>query len=1251
MSRSPLPSRRAWPSMTLLAVLALGAAAGLEAADVTFLVPGMANASGLNGTHFASDLSIRNEGSGTATVTFELLPPLGGTAPAPSTRSVGPGETLTIPNVLATLFGLSETFGALRVRTDQPLLLSGRTYNDANAAGTYGLAVEPVLEGDLLTAGRTAHTPWVSYASDGSTGYRTNVAVVLGRSGSQAEVVVYDAAGAEAGRRTFEGGPGVVQVPAGDIAGRDVPVGRAEFRVLSGTATGYVSVVENTTGDGIAVFPFARPDGPTDVFLSGVARTAGAFGSYFRTDVRLFNASDTDATVTVTPLSLPVTAKGAITIPAKGTREIVDVLGTVVAAPDGSAGALRLESDAGILVLGRTSNVKLDGSPGAFGAYQKPVDASRLLPAGGTARLIGLTHTTAKPGTRCNVAFLSGPDGATVRLVLRSRAGDVLATRDAAVSIGATTWLQKPLGDLFDGLSPLDGVTLEVQPTAGSVFAYAAVVDNGTGDGTVIEARPSPTFAQLCPAPGILDFSVFPDAAAAGEERTLSWSVVGADRVSIAPGLGEQPASGSLVVTPSQSTTYVLEAVSSCGNATATANAPVGPASVSSVSPAAAAPGQLVTVRSGSLPSSSTPSYVVFVFGDVAEVRARVERVTATGDFQALVPFLPSPDEPNGYWSGPVTVALEVDGELTGTVPFTIATLAPPADPSAVLRDFVDRTAAEALSRIEALKGAGSNGEALQPLVDAVNAEAARLRKLADDVAAVAGSGGAVAFAVDQPSAAQPNPPTTPITKADLAVVAALLQNLAASSAALGPPVASRQPEAAASIPCVKDEIAMRVCIGYNIIDPGSLFGNVLDGIVPVSKLRNCLVSVAEISLAAVAASYEKFLATPRILCDALPIYLKGFNAQPSPDPVPVDKVSAVKITMDLYALKKKDEIVAAVVSEVAGKVVEKFRKLPKECGALFADAVSKVADLLRKSLTGAADLVIGTFNLPNVTSRAVQLSKCDLIEVKPGNQKILRESEKDQSRHGDPLYYFEGRTPGGETNLYLLPSAASFARPDKKVIPFQKYPVPIDVGKVIPVYGSSSFSATFPYNDSVLKSGTLIDGMRIRAERPLRAKHTFFGVSMQAFLQKTGDRSYRAMTRFTGKPICAIPLFPKPLDTQVSLQSGVGFLANEPNQKVKPGWRLKGNLVSQARENFATGAFVSLTPCDDSSKAVSKLDKSEARVTTDKACAPITTPVVYFGSVFLSGSGQREDLGGQTCRNGSYDANGTLELTIDEDP
>lgn len=1248
MSRGSGPSRPASLALVLLAVAPLIAPGRLCAADVTFVVPGIANATGLSGTHFASDLSIRNEGTGTATVTFDLLPPLGGTAPASKTRSVAPGETVTIPNVLATLFGLAETFGALRVRTDQPLLLSGRTYNDANAAGTYGLAVEPVLEGDLLTAGQSAHAPWISYASDGSTGYRTNLAVVLGRSGSQVEVIVSDAAGAEAGRRTFEGGPGVVQVPAGDLAGRDVPVGRAEFRVLAGAATGYVSVVENTTGDGIAVFPFARPDGPTDVFLSGVARTAGAFGSYFRTDVRLFNASDTDATVVVTPLSLPVTAKGTITIPAKGTREIVDVLGTVVSAPDGSAGALRLESDAGVLALGRTSNVKLDGSPGAFGAYQKPVDATQLLPAGGSARLIGLTHSTAKPGTRCNVAFLSGPDGATVRLVLRSRAGDVLATRDGAVSVGPYTWLQKPLGDLFDGLSPLDGVTLEVQPTAGSVFTYAAVVDNGTGDGTVIEARSSPTFSQLCPPPGILDFSVFPDAAVAGEERTLSWSVVGADRVTIAPGLGDQPASGSVTVTPSQSTTYTLEAASSCGSASTTANAPVGPPAVSSVSPSAAAPGQLVAVRSGSLPSTATPSYVVFVFGDVAEVRARVERVTATGDFQALVPFLPSPDEPNGYWSGPVTVALEVDGELTGAVPFTIATLAPPADPSAVLRDFVDRTTAEALSRIEVLKGAGSNGDALQPLVDAVNAEAARLVKLAADVAA---SASAVPFPVDQPSAAQPSSPTTPITKADLAVVAALLQNLAASSAALGPPVASRQPEAAASIPCVKDEIAMKVCIGYNIIDPGSLFGNVLDGIVPVSKLRNCLVAVAEISLAAVAASYDKFLATPRILCDALPIYLKGFNAQPSPDPVPVDKVSAVKITMDLYALKKKDEIVAAVVSEVAGKVVEKFRKLPKECGALFADAVSKVADVLRKSLTGAADLVIRTFNLPNVTSRTVQLSKCDLIEVKPGNQKILRESEKDEGRHGDPLYYFEGRTPGGETNLYLLPSAASFARPDKKVIPFQKYPVPIDVGKVIPVYGSSTFSATFPYNDSVLKSGTLVDGTRIRAERPLRARHAFFGVSMQVSIQKTGERSYRAMTRFAGTPQCAIPLFPKPVDTQVSLQAGVGFLANEPNQKVRPGWRLKGNLVSQARDNFATGAYVALTPCDDSSKTVSKLDRSDARVSTEKACAPITTPVVFFGSAFLSGSGQREDLGGQTCRNGSYDANGTLELTIDEDP
>jgi hypothetical protein len=94
---------------------------------------------------------------------------------------------------------------------------------------------------------------------------------------------------------------------------------------------------------------------------------------------------------------------------------------------------------------------------------------------------------------------------------------------------------------------------------------YTMTVTNEAGQAT---ADVTVTVNQI-PAPEISFFSAIPSEVAAGEAGTLSWSVRYADSVVI-DGLGQVSSEGSLLVSPTETTTYTLTATNETGTTTAT---------------------------------------------------------------------------------------------------------------------------------------------------------------------------------------------------------------------------------------------------------------------------------------------------------------------------------------------------------------------------------------------------------------------------------------------------------------------------------------------------------------------------------------------------------------------------------------------------------------------------------------------------------------------------------------------------------
>jgi formylglycine-generating enzyme required for sulfatase activity/WD40 repeat protein len=113
------------------------------------------------------------------------------------------------------------------------------------------------------------------------------------------------------------------------------------------------------------------------------------------------------------------------------------------------------------------------------------------------------------------------------------------------------------------GLDPATGVISGTPTVLSPSTRYTVTGSNSAGGASV-----TLTIAVTAALPVINQFSASPSSIAAGQEVALSWSVTGATSLGISPGVGTVLGS-SVVVYPLATTTYLLTATNSNGNATA----------------------------------------------------------------------------------------------------------------------------------------------------------------------------------------------------------------------------------------------------------------------------------------------------------------------------------------------------------------------------------------------------------------------------------------------------------------------------------------------------------------------------------------------------------------------------------------------------------------------------------------------------------------------------------------------------------
>ncbi len=125
-----------------------------SASSTTVYLPVISRVTGLDSALFQSELSLFNASDSSSDVVLTFLErERDNTVGAPTvSATLGPRETRFVPDALQVLFGLSQTYGALKVESANPLVVSARIYATSKATqGTVGEQICPVAPGGFVT--------------------------------------------------------------------------------------------------------------------------------------------------------------------------------------------------------------------------------------------------------------------------------------------------------------------------------------------------------------------------------------------------------------------------------------------------------------------------------------------------------------------------------------------------------------------------------------------------------------------------------------------------------------------------------------------------------------------------------------------------------------------------------------------------------------------------------------------------------------------------------------------------------------------------------------------------------------------------------------------------------------------------------------------------------------------------------------------------------------------------------------------
>jgi hypothetical protein len=231
----------------------------------------------------------------------------------------------------------------------------------------------------------------------------------------------------------------------------------------------YASVIDNRTQDPVYLQASASPSGVRST-IPAVGRAPGANGTFWRSDVRLFNP-------TAGALGISLRYQGStipMTVLPNQTIVLRDVLSQFGVASGSGALEVLWNGNTGPVVASRTYTTADNG--GTYGQSIDPVQSF-----GYDSYVPGLRSDSA---FRSNVGFVNGGDTTIgINATLLAGTGQSIAT--AFVPLAPRSQSQYSLAALFPfvNVSALGTVTLQAHTDSGPfLFVYGSIIDNASGD-------------------------------------------------------------------------------------------------------------------------------------------------------------------------------------------------------------------------------------------------------------------------------------------------------------------------------------------------------------------------------------------------------------------------------------------------------------------------------------------------------------------------------------------------------------------------------------------------------------------------------------------------------------------------------------------------------------------------------------------------------------------------------------------------
>ncbi len=233
-----------------------------ESSAATWILPSSAKVSGAYGSSWTTTLTIANGGADDALVTLKLLghDADGRTGPAKS-MLVPAGTLAEYPDVLGSVFGRTQGFGAIQVTSSSANVVVQSETSTPSLGGTVGQALPALGPANYASATPTSLAPIRENAS-----FRTNLVLA---NATEIPVIAHlelSDVGNLLGTREIVLPPlGMTQIDrvASAFGVPSLDVGRLSVSTPTpgGLVAAYASVIDNTTNDPRAVLPQDTPEG------------------------------------------------------------------------------------------------------------------------------------------------------------------------------------------------------------------------------------------------------------------------------------------------------------------------------------------------------------------------------------------------------------------------------------------------------------------------------------------------------------------------------------------------------------------------------------------------------------------------------------------------------------------------------------------------------------------------------------------------------------------------------------------------------------------------------------------------------------------------------------------------------------------------------------------------------------------------------------------------------------------------------